>query len=322
MKCLIAGGAGFIGSHLTERLVSLGADVTVVDNLITGDTKNLRDISSKVDFYESDISDFRTDKEFDAVFHLATVANTYDYMRCAHDVLRSSSFGTANLLEIAERSSSRFYYFSSSEIYGHRCAEQNVSVSEDSFSEVALLNDRSPYFVGKMFSEEYVRTFCEMKGLEYLIIRPFNIYGTKMDPKSECGRVITNFFKQASSGQPLTIYGDGGQTRSFCHVDDLIDALILLDGTRPWKYNVVNIGNPETISINNLAERISSLLNKELKKELRPSVPFEPKHRKPDLKRLTEWLEWKPRINITEGLNDIFLKEIAVKSEKNIRGRQ
>ena len=308
MKYLIAGGAGFIGSHLTERLVNLGHTVSVVDNLVTGSLDNIEKILDRIEFFECDIADFETDDKYDIVFHLASIANTTDYMRSKYEVLRSSSFGTDNILRISQSSSARFFYFSSSEIYGHSCTGFDVSVNEDSFSDVALLNERSPYFVGKMFSEEYVRAFCEMNHLEYMIVRPFNIYGSRMDSRSPYGRVMTNFFRQAASNQPMTINGDGEQTRSFCHIDDFIDAIILTDKAHKWKHNVMNIGNPEAVSINGLAEKVSSLFGKGLSMKKCPAVAFEPRHRKPDIGRISEWLGWVPKIKINDGLLDVFQK--------------
>lgn len=311
MKCLVAGGAGFIGSHLIDRMAGSGWEVTVVDNLVTGNLKNLENVRPKVDFFNSDIADFKTNTEFDMVFHLAAIANPNDYVADQYNVLRASSFGTDNLLRIAEKSSARFCYISSSEVYGHRCTKPEISVYEDSFSDVSLLNERSPYFVGKMFSEEYVKAFCTMKDIDHVIIRPFNIYGTRMDSRSVYGRVVTNFFRQAASGHPLTINGDGEQTRSFCHVDDFVDALILLTDTCHWKHHVLNVGNPNNVTINSLAKKISLLFGNELKIEKRPSVPFEPRHRRPKIDRVHEWLGWAPKTNLDDGLHDIFEEEYS-----------
>ena len=309
MRYLIAGGAGFIGSHLTERFVRNGAEVTVIDNLVTGNKNNLRNVLSRIEFFESDIADFDTDMKYDAVFHLAAIANTYDYIKNRYDVLKSSSFGTDRLLKIAEKSAAEFYYFSSSEVYGHICTDKDTTICEKDLFSVATMNERSPYFVGKMFSEEYVKAFCEKKCLKHMIIRPFNVYGTRMDSRSEYGRVMTNFFRLASSAQPLVINGDGEQTRSFCHVDDFVDAVISLIKARPWKYNVVNIGNPETININTLAGKISSFFGEETRIEKASPVMFEPRYRRPNIDRIYKMTGWKPKINIDDGLSDVFLKE-------------
>ena len=303
LKVLISGGAGFIGSHLTERLVSEGHDVTVIDNLSTGSIENLDQVFDDIEFICSDVEICDIDGDFDRIFHLASVANPTDYMGMQLSVLSSASIGTEKLLDLSRRSGSRFYYFSSSEVYGSH--GPGGSHSEDSNSNVRLLTQRSAYLVAKMFGEQLTRSYGDRHGLDVRIIRPFNIYGPRMDVISPYGRVMTNFLRRAIGGEPLEVNGDGLQTRSFCHVYDFIDGLMMLDsigGDVP----VVNIGNPDPITIGDLAELIISITGSHSEVVNVESVRDEPRYRCPNISLMNELCGWSPKISLHDGLMDMY----------------
>ena len=304
-SCLIAGGAGFIGSNLAERLINNGDHVTIIDDLSTGTLNNLRKIRSNIEFIEKDICDTCDLNGFDAIYHLACIANPSDYTHKPLETLSSGSFGTDNLLKIAKRSGAKFYYFSSSEIYGHH-EPKDGSISESSASKIKILHSRSPYYICKMFSEEYVKAYSEKNDIEYLIIRPFNIYGNNMDSKSQYGRVITNFIKWSVNDEPVCINGNGNQIRSFCHVNDLIDALITLDKLPQFKNNVINIGNPQPIKIIDLAKLILHITNSSSKIVFKDEIEYEPAFRNPDISLIKEWIGWNPQIMLNAGLEDLI----------------
>ncbi|MDR2943901.1 MAG: NAD-dependent epimerase/dehydratase family protein [Methanosarcinales archaeon] len=305
-KYLVAGGAGFIGSHLVERLVAEGNEVTVVDNLCTGSLENISAVLDKIIFVESDICCFDTTEKYDTIFHLASIANPADYVILPLNLLSDVSFGTHRLLEVANECKARFYYFSSSEVYGHQMVSEFFSLSEESYSSIGLLHERSPYFISKMFGEEFVKAYSEMNNLDYIIIRPFNIYGTKMDLKSQYGRVIPNFLKWASDSAPLKINGDGRQTRSFCYINDFLDAVLLLETLSEFQYSVVNIGNPDSISILNLAKCVQSISHKNIEILYENKVEHEPCWRKPDICRINQWIGWYPKTKLECGLKEIY----------------
>ena len=312
-RYLVAGGAGFIGSHLVKRLVAENGSVTVIDNLSTGNRSNLESVSDKIKFIESDITDLQEHDDFDAIFHLACVANPSDYVRRPLEILKSGSFGTDNLLKVAEKTGARFYYFSSSEVYGHHKPEDGI-FSESTTTNIEILHDRSPYCVSKIFSEEYVKSYSEMNGVNYLIVRPFNIYGTNMDSKSEYGRVIHNFVNRAVWSEPLIVNGDGSQIRSFCHVSDIVDAMMLLDEQQDLKQRIVNIGNPEPISILDLAKLTIALAKSKSSIEFGEKVDHEPYFRCPNISTIEKWLSWHPRIDLKTGI----LALIDFEREKNL----
>ena len=220
-------------------------------------------------------------------------------------VLSSASLGTRRMLDIAERDSSRFYYFSSSEVYGSH--PQGEALSETSRSDVRLLTDRSAYLVAKMFGEQLSAT-ARAEGIDSRIVRPFNVYGRRMDRKSPYGRVMVNFVRAARRGEPLVVNGDGLQTRSFCHVDDFIDALLSYDSVDEG-VPVVNIGNPVSTRIIDLAETVRGLVGSGSPIVHAPQVPFEPRFRCPDISLIQSITGWSPRVSLEDGLSDIIGEE-------------
>ena len=301
---LVSGGAGFIGSHLVDRLVESGDRVIVVDNLSTGTLSNLSNSIESIRFIESDVENVEVKEHVDRVFHLASIANPSDYAMMQSSVMSSASLGTQKMLEIAQRDSSRFYYFSSSEVYGSH-PEGDV-LSESSRSDLRLLTNRSAYLVAKMFGEQ-MTMIARYMGLDARIIRPFNIYGCRMDMKSPYGRVMTNFIRAAKKGEPLTINGDGLQTRSFCYINDFIDALLLYDSKAAGSL-VVNIGNPVQTKIIDLAKSIIDLTESGSPIVHANPVPFEPRFRCPDISLIQGITGWSPKTTLDEGLKNIIDK--------------
>ena len=304
---MVAGGAGFIGSHLVDFLLENGYEVTVVDNLITGSLKNLRGCIKHISFKECDIADFETDETYSMIFDLASIANPTDYVSCPQSVLNSASFGVKRLLDISKRCNSKFIYFSSSEVYGHHL-DTDTGFSEDTYCNIPLLTSRSPYYIAKLFGEQYVKTFCEGNNLQYLIVRPFNIYGTRMDLKSPYGRVITNFIKAALQNSPILINGDGNQVRAFCHIDDFLDGLFGYLAHEN-KENLVNIGNNEPISILNLAKLIVKLTKSSSTLTHVPAIDNEPRYRNPGIDRIFNSIGWVPKITLEKGLAELIQTE-------------
>ena len=304
-RSLVAGGAGFIGSHLTEALVKRGDEVTVVDDLSTGSLDNLSGVIGSVEFVEADIGSFEAGGRFDKVYHLACTANAADYTARPLDVLRSSSSGTANLLGIASESGADFCYFSSSEVYGDQ-PQGGSGTAESSTASFRPLTARSVYQVSKSFAEELVARSCEASGIWYAILRPFNIYGTRMDVRSPYGRVMTNFARSLSRGEPLTVNGDGLQTRSFCHVDDAVRAVLLLDSLPGYPCAPLNVGNPEQVTIEGLARLMAEACGAEARIVHADPVPDEPRHRMPDVSLARSLLGWSPEIPLREGIRDVL----------------
>jgi len=312
-RYLIAGGAGFIGSHLVDQLLKEHAHVTVIDNLVTGSRTNLslQDSNKDLEFLEIDITKAlpRLD-DYDIVLHLASVANPVQYEVHQMDCLLVNSVGSKNLLEVAGRSNARYVFFSSSEIYGGH--DQSVgALTETSPSIVHLNHKRSPYFIGKMYAEEMARTYCEAAGLDFLIVRPFNIYGPKMDVNARYGRVIPNFIKWAVSGEPLKLNGDGRQKRSFCHVEDLVGCVTRLLKKPVFEHKVVNIGTPEPITIRELADMINTLAGNRAGITFTERYEYEPFYRNPDIDLVRQWVSWEPRIKLRDGLSSMIEEEIV-----------
>ena len=250
MRILITGGAGFIGSHLSEALLEKGDRVDVVDDLSTGSLKNLEHLlrNENFTFNELDVvNGCPSLHEYDVIFHLAALANPTDYMQRPLDTLLVSSIGTWNLLKNTDRNDIKFIYFSSSEVYGNKDTLPEKGIKEDDVLNISSLTDRSPYIIGKLYGEEITRLICQERMIDHIIIRPFNIYGTRMDVKSSYGRVIPNFFRMARDDIPLRVHGDGEQQRSFCHIEDLIRGLLMILEKDVLGGRVLNIGSPEPL---------------------------------------------------------------------------
>lgn len=300
---IITGGAGFIGSHLAERLVAEGHDVIVIDNLSTGTLTNLVGFQDRISFVKTDAEVYEYSGSVDYIFHLASVANPADYMVMQSDVLSSASDGTKRMLRIAEREGARMIYFSSSEVYGSH--PEGICIPEGSTSNVKLNTSRSAYLVAKMFGEQIVLTSRFETEVDARIVRPFNIYGRRMDAKSSYGRVMVNFLRSSFDGRPLTVNGDGFQTRSFCHVSDFIDGLLEYAGIETDE-PIVNIGNPVPTRIVDLAEAVIKLTGSDSRIVHGPPVEFEPRHRCPDISLIKRLCGWSPKVGLEAGLKEMI----------------
>ncbi|MCX7700166.1 MAG: SDR family oxidoreductase [Gemmataceae bacterium] len=309
MRTLITGGAGFIGSHLCERFLRDGHEVICVDNLITGRLQNidhLRD-NPRFTFIAHDVSrPLHVDGPIDNVLHFASPASPIDYLKYPIQTLKVGSLGTHNMLGLAKAKRSRFLLASTSEVYGD--PEQHPQ-REDYWGHVNCVGVRGCYDEAKRFSEAIVMAYHRTHGIDTRIVRIFNTYGERM--RLDDGRVLPNFMGQALRGEPLTVYGDGSQTRSFCYVSDLVEGicrLLQVDFHEP-----VNLGNPDEVTILQFAEEIRDLVGASCRIEFRPLPQDDPKVRRPDITRARELLQWEPKVPRAEGLRrtlEHFRREI------------
>lgn len=310
-RFVVAGGAGFIGSHFVRSLLSSDQTerVTVLDNLCSGSLKNLSDIQddSRLRILECDITEpLPVLQSPDTILHLASFANPKDYETHPLETLLVNSKGNENLLDLANRSRSRYVYFSSSEVYGNHNPLPNAGLSENCLGHLHLGHSRSCYSTGKVFGEEYVRTACSKMALDCLIVRPFNIYGPNMDINAGYGRVIPNFLKWAQSGMSLQINGDGRQERSFCYIDDFVDCMMRLLDTDFRVDSVVNIGNPEPVKIIELAELVNRITGNPSGVTFSEGYPYEPRYRTPNINKVREWIGWEPLTSLKEGVTKML----------------
>lgn len=297
-RVLVTGAAGFLGSHIAERFLKEGYTVVGVDNLATGDPLNLEDLSRYPEFSAQDVDisePFEMEGPFDGVLHFACPASPVDYMELSIETLKVGSAGTLHALEIAREHGARFLLSSTSEVYGDPEVHPQP---EDYWGNVNPIGPRSVYDEAKRFSESLTTAFRGRYGLETRIVRIFNTYGPRMRPGD--GRVIPNFMVEALRGRPLTLYGDGSQTRSFCYVDDEIEGIYRLfhsDYEDP-----VNIGNPSEYTILELAEEVLRATESDSEIAYHPLPTDDPKVRCPDIARAQEVLDWAPTTPLREGL--------------------
>ena len=298
MRIVVAGGAGFLGSHVCDRLIARGDRVVCVDNYVTGSSRNVEHLVGRSDFelVEQDITlPFDVDGEVDAVMNLASPASPKDYYALPIETLDVGSIGTRNLLELARTHGARFFMASTSEVYGDPAVHPQT---EDYWGNVNPIGERSMYDEAKRFSEALTFAYHRAHGVDIRVVRIFNTYGPRMQPDD--GRVVSNFITQALRGQPLTIYGDGSQTRSFCFVDDEVDGfLALLDGD---EIGPVNIGNPGEFTMLELADLVNELTQNDAGLVYEPLPSDDPKQRKPDITLATAALGWTPAVDLRTGL--------------------
>ncbi len=303
MKSIVTGGAGFIGSHLCERLLGSGHEVICIDSFITGDRSNIEPFldNEKFRLIEHDITqplvsedlDFKGVKE---IFNLACPASPIDYQKIPLETLWVSAAGTKNMLDLAVEIEARFLHTSTSEVYGDPLEHPQ---KESYWGNVNCLGPRSCYDEGKRFSESLVTNYEHEFGLSTKIVRIFNTYGPRM--RAHDGRVIPNFITQALSGDSITVYGDGYQTRSFCYVDDMVDGIVAMMKKRDFA-GPVNLGNPEEYSIKSLAEKIVELTGSKSKIEYKDLPQDDPKVRRPDITLAREKLSFEPKVGFEGGL--------------------
>jgi dTDP-glucose 4,6-dehydratase len=297
---LISGAAGFIGSHLCDRLLADGDSVVAIDNFITGSRRNLFQLTddSKFAFYEFDVTQPVTvNGPFDQVWHLASLASPMAYMAHPIETLESGSTATRNMLEVARRDSSRFLLTSTSECYGDPLEHPQVETYWGNVNPVGM---RSCYDESKRFAEAMTMAYHRTYGLKTNIARIFNTYGPRMALKD--GRVVPAFIDQAMRGEALTIFGDGSQTRSFCYVSDLVDGLVRL--SRSEERYPVNLGNPVELTILEFAERIKRLMGVNGEIVFEPLPSDDPKKRRPDISKAKRVLGWEPRVALEDGLKE------------------
>jgi dTDP-glucose 4,6-dehydratase len=297
-KVLITGGAGFLGSHLCDRFIAEGFHVIAMDNLITGNLANIEHLFhlKQFEFYNHDVSKFvHVPGQLDYILHFASPASPIDYLKLPIQTLKVGSLGTHNLLGLAKSKQSRFLIASTSEVYGDPLVHPQ---NEDYWGNVNPIGPRGVYDEAKRFQEAITMAYHTFHGLETRIVRIFNTYGPRM--RLDDGRVLPAFIGQALRGEPLTAFGDGSQTRSFCYVSDLVDGiyrLLMSDYVYP-----VNIGNPGEITINQFAEEILALTGSNSKVVYKPLPQDDPKQRQPDISRAREILGWTPVVDRSEGL--------------------
>jgi dTDP-glucose 4,6-dehydratase len=298
VRLVVTGAAGFLGSHLVERLVAAGHEVVGIDNFVTGRRENLAALwdDRRFSLREHDVSrPIEVEGPVEGVFHFASPASPIDYLKLPIQTLKVGSLGTHNTLGLAKAKGARYLLASTSEVYG----DPDVHPQPESYwGHVNPIGPRGVYDEAKRFAEAMTMAYHRYHGLDTRIVRIFNTYGPRMRPRD--GRVVSNFIVQALGGEPITVYGDGSQTRSFCYVDDLIEGILRLferGGPDP-----VNIGNPGEFTIRELADIVVRLTGSSSRVTFEPLPTDDPRQRKPDIARARALLGWEPTIALEDGL--------------------
>ena len=319
-RVLVTGGAGFLGSHLCERLLAQGDEVLCVDNFFTGSKANISHLLAdpRFELMRHDVT-FPLYVEVDEIYNLACPASPVHYQADPVQTTKTSVHGAINMLGLAKRVKAKILQASTSEVYGD---PQTHPQTEDYWGRVNPIGMRSCYDEGKRCAETLFFDYHRQHRLRIKVARIFNTYGPRMHPND--GRVVSNFIVQALTGQPITIYGDGGQTRAFCYVDDLIDALIGLMGTGDDFTGPVNLGNPEEFSVLELARKVIDLTGSSSRLIFRPLPSDDPMQRCPDIGLAGRVLGWKPKVTHREGLArtiayfERVLREEGASGEKSV----
>lgn len=298
-KVVVTGGAGFLGSHLCERLLDIGYEVICVDNYFTGSKQNISHLFNNPNFelIRHDIT-FPLYVEADEIYNLACPASPIHYQYNPVKTLKTSVHGSINVLGLAKRIKAKIFQASTSEIYG----DPELHPQQELYwGHVNPIGIRSCYDEGKRCAETLFFDYHREHGINIKVARIFNTYGPRMNPND--GRVVSNFIVQALKNKPLTLYGDGNQTRSFCYVDDLIDGFIRLMSMPDDYTGPINLGNPDEFTIGQLAKKIKELTNSKSEIIYKPLPMDDPKQRKPDITLAREELHWEPSVKLDEGLN-------------------
>ena len=300
-KVLVTGGAGFIGSWLCDVLVNFGAKVTVIDDLSTGRLKNIDHLTSNLNFklVESDVCKFKSEEKFEIILHMAGHASPDEYMVHPIETLQTSAFGTEKMAELARKNDALLLFASTSEVYGDA---EVVPTPESYWGKVNPIGPRSCYDEGKRFAEALLMAYSKQYGLNVRVPRIFNSYGPRLREDGLYGRAMSRFILQAQTNQPITIYGDGKQTRSFCYITDTVTGLMLLVQSREAKGEVVNVGNSQEKTILELATKIKELTKCKSSVTFHPLPKDDPKRRCPYTNKLERLVGWKPNIAFEEGL--------------------
>ena len=297
-RVLVTGGSGFVGSHLSRRLLALGHEVLVVDNFYSSTRRNVLDLldEPRFELMRHDVT-FPLYVEVDQIYHLACPASPVFYQRDPVQTTKTCVHGSINMLGLAKRLGARILLTSTSEIYGDPAMHPQ---SESYWGNVNPIGVRSCYDEGKRCAETLFFDYYRQHRLPIKVARVFNTYGPNMLPND--GRVVSSFIVQALRGEPLTVYGDGSQTRSFCYIDDMVDGLIALMDSEPGVTGPVNLGNPGEFTMLELAKKVLALTGSESAIENRPLPSDDPVRRRPDISRAREQLGWQPRVALDDGL--------------------
>ena len=300
MRHLVSGAAGFIGSHLCDRLLADGHEVLALDSLITGSRRNIEHLSgnSRFHFEEFDVTHPVTARgRFDGVWHLASLASPKHYLAHPVETLESGSTATRNMLEVAQRDGARFLLTSTSECYGDPLEHPQVETYWGNVNPVGL---RSCYDESKRYAEALTMAYHRTHGVRSNIARIFNTYGPRM--ALDDGRVVPAFLDQALRGEPMTVFGDGSQTRSFCYVSDMVEGLVLLAACD--EHYPVNLGNPAELTILEFGERIRRLVGSRSEIVHQPLPSDDPRKRRPDISKARRVLGWEPKVDLEDGLRE------------------
>lgn len=300
-KMLITGGAGFIGSWLCDALVTFGADVTILDDLSTGRMKNIDHLMNKpnLKLIKSRVSKFRGEEKFEIILHMAGHASPDEYQKNPIETLKTSASGTENMAELARKNDAVLLFASTSEVYGDA---EVVPTPETYWGKVNPIGPRSCYDEGKRFAEALLIAYHRQYGLDVRIPRIFNTYGPRLREDGSYARAMSRFIMQALADQPITVYGDGKQTRSFCYVTDTTTFLLRLVMSEAARGEVVNVGNSQEVSILELAKKIKEATYSKSKIEFCSLPKDDPKRRCPDTSKLERLVGWKPNVSFEEGL--------------------
>jgi dTDP-glucose 4,6-dehydratase len=319
-KVLITGAAGFLGSHLCDRFIKEGFYVIGMDNLITGDLKNIEHLFplEQFVFYHHDVTNFvHIPGKLDYILHFASPASPIDYLKIPIETLKVGSLGTLNLLGLAKEKNATILVASTSEVYGDPLVHPQ---NEDYFGNVSPIGPRGVYDEAKRFMESITMAYHRFHDVDTRIVRIFNTYGSRM--RLNDGRVVPAFMGQALRGEDLTVFGDGTQTRSFCYIDDQVEGiyrLLMSDYTDP-----INIGNPHETTINEFAEEIIQLTGTNQKIIYKPLPKDDPTQRQPDITRARDILNWEPKVDRSEGLKRVYeyFRSLSPEELKNKEHRE
>jgi dTDP-glucose 4,6-dehydratase len=297
MRALVTGGAGFVGSHLCDALLAEGNDVVCVDNLLTGSVRNIDHLKNepRFEFIEEDVNEPYDVGKVDYIFHFASPASPVDYMEHGIETLKVGSLGSFNSLDLARKYGAKYLVASTSECYGDPLEHPQ---RETYWGNVNPIGPRSVYDESKRFAEAATMAYHRYHKVDTRILRIFNTYGPRLQLND--GRVISNFMKQALRGEPLTVYGDGKQTRSFCYVSDEVDGILRL--SRCDVHDPVNIGNPTEFTILECAHLVLKVTDSSSPISYEPLPQDDPKQRRPDISKAQHLLEWEPKVDLETGL--------------------
>lgn len=301
-KSIVTGGAGFIGSHLCDYLTEEGHEVICIDNLSTGNKRNIEHLAKnrKFKFLSKDITrEIKVAGRIDYIFHLASPASPVDYQKMPVETLMAGSLGTKNILELAKEKKARYLLTSTSEVYGDPLVHPQ---GEEYWGNVNPVGPRSCYDEAKRFAEALTMAYYRLYNLDIRIARVFNTYGPRM--RFEDGRVVPNFITQAISNRPLTVYGDGSQTRSFCYISDMVEGIVKLMSAEEARGEVINIGNPNEITILELAKMVIELAGSKSGITYTSLPKDDPEKRRPDITKAKKILRWEPKVVLRDGLRE------------------